>query len=85
MDVATKMFATRNSNAVCIPLMMKSLSCQAKDPITVRLDNDNKQLVIKKANRKHDYPSLQELFSEYNGDYCLQEFAPGDRRGRELI
>jgi len=86
MEAAAKIFAIGNSNAVRIPLlMMKSLSWRAKDRVTVRLDEDNHQLVISKASRKRGYPSLQELFSGYNGDYCAQEFAPNDRQGRELI
>ena len=86
MEVAAKIFAIGNSNAVRIPLlMMKSLSWRAKDHVMVRLDEDNKQLVISKASHERNYPSLRELFAGYSGNYSAQEFAPNDRRGRELI
>ena len=85
MELATKVFALGNSNAVRFPqIVMEALSLRTGDPIVMEIVN-NKEITIRKETVEEPYPSIRALFAGYSGDYCPVEIDSGEIVGKELI
>ena len=70
-----------NSNAVRIPKnILDSVRFFENDKVEIIADES--EIIIKRAKRK--YNSLDELFSDYNGDYKCEEIDTGTV-GREVL
>lgn len=84
MEVASRLFALGNSNAVRIPrLIMDALSLRANDPVLMEVRGN--AVIIRKQEKKSAYPSVSELFEGYHGDYRPTEMEADGTVGRELI
>ncbi|MBO7405908.1 MAG: AbrB/MazE/SpoVT family DNA-binding domain-containing protein [Clostridia bacterium] len=84
MEIASRVFALGNSNAIRLPrLIMEALSLKTDDPITIEVVNKD-EIVIKKQ-KEDRYPSIRELFAGYNGGYKAEEISACGTVGRELI
>jgi antitoxin component of MazEF toxin-antitoxin module len=85
MEMATKVFALGNSNAVRLPKpVMAALSLRAEDLITIEVIND-REMVLKKSAPQTQYPPIKVLFEGYCGDYKPVEAEAFDTVGREEI
>ena len=73
-----------NSQAIRLPkVILESLLLKENDPVEITTDND--VIIIKKAQRKRRAKkSLEERFSEYNGDYQCTEYDWGEPVGNEV-
>lgn len=85
MEIATKVFALGNSNAIRIPrLLMEAMSLKAGDSVTIEVIG-NSEMVVRKSNGGSSYPSIREMFDGYEGEYKPVEMDADDMVGRELI
>ncbi len=86
MKTLSKVFALGNSNAIRLPkLYMDALSLQPEDAITMEVINGD-QIVIKKSFNSKDYPSINDLFKDYEySEYKAQEIEATGIVGKELI
>ena len=85
MEVASRVFALGNSNAVRIPrFIMDALSLKANDPVVMEV-RGNDEMVVKKQGKREAYPSINELFEGYTGTYRPTEMDIGGIVGREMI
>ncbi len=83
MEIAGKIFALGNSNAIRIPhILMEALGLKSGDPITLEVVGKD-ELVIRKQCAA-PYPSIRELFAGYTGERP-QEMESSGAVGRELI
>ncbi|MDR0917123.1 MAG: AbrB/MazE/SpoVT family DNA-binding domain-containing protein [Oscillospiraceae bacterium] len=68
-----------NSNAVRLPkALTDALDLHEND--TVQIEVKGREIVIKKP-----YPTLKELFENYDGDYVCEEWDTGTPRGDEVF
>ncbi len=84
MEIASKVFALGNSNAIRLPhVVMEALNLKTDDPVIIEVVN-GEEVVIKKR-RAGGYPSVRELFDGYTGGGNAEEFPASGTVGRELI
>lgn len=85
MELATKVFALGNSNAVRLPRsVMEALSLRTDDPITIEVISSS-EIILKKGESKEHYPSIKTLFSGYTVNDKPTEMESCEAIGRELI
>lgn len=85
MEMATKIFALGNSNAVRLPkIVMEALALKAEDPIIIEIVN-NKEIVLRKKETSEQYTSIKALLCGYSGSYKPSEMDSAESIGRELI
>ena len=41
--------------------------------------------LLRQCSENQPYPSIEELFASYNGDYKAEEMSSGDMAGKELL
>jgi antitoxin MazE len=55
-----------------------------KTSLNVEVDNENDRIIISRVKIPRNYPTIQELFADFNGDYEAVEIDWGEPVGEEV-
>lgn len=84
METAGKVFAIGNSNAIRIPkIILDALSLKSGDRVT--METQGESIIVRKKKAEAGYPSIDELFEGYSGNYRPVEMDASDCVGREVF